>query len=250
MIVQEFIFLFVLGFLGNLIGTLAGGAGLITIPAMMLSGFPVHLSIGVNKFASVVACLANVLQIIRGKLISEKTLISAAVFGIIGGIVGGIIASNMEEQTLNVVVIILLFFALVLTIVRKPTELKDNRGLQHSSPLIQKVLTYMIAVYDGFFGPGAATLAIIAFLQRGYRYIEAVHLTRIILLGSNAGAMIIFWESGFINWNYAIPLALGSIVGARVGFRVLPKISQEAARIVLMIISILLIIQILFKMII
>ncbi|WP_339063465.1 sulfite exporter TauE/SafE family protein [Tepidibacillus marianensis] len=74
--------------------------------------------------------------------------------------------------------------------------------------------------------------------------IQSVHRTRLLIFGSNIDALVIYFHTGFINWNYAIPLTLGSIVGAQIGFKVLPKIPQHIARIILMLITILLIFQI------
>lgn len=241
------IFLFLIGLSGSFIGALAGGGGLITLPAMMLVGIPVQFGIGANKFSFFCASLANTIQILKEKRLPKKILFSGTILGAAGGVTGGLVTANVEEKILNIVVFFLLSFALVMTAVKKPVEQEEENCPPKESTLKQKILTFLIGVYDGGFGPGSATLGIMMFMYRGYQYIHSVHLTRMLVMGSCTGAMIVFWRSGFINWNYVIPLTMGSIIGAQAGFQLLPKISQKTAKTLLMIITILLIVQIFIK---
>lgn len=243
----EILFFFILGILANFIGTLVGGGGLITLPAMMLFGIQVQFGISLNKFASCLAASTNVLQIIRQNQIRRKTLFGVASLAFAGGICGALVTSNIDEKVLNILVIFLLSFALLITMLKRPPEQENTEGAVEKTSLLQRLLTYCLGVYDGGFGPGSSTLAIMMFLQRGYKYVHSVHLTRTLIVGSNAGALLIYLNNGFLNWNQAIPLGLGSIVGAQLGFLVLPKISQKAAKVILMVITILLIIQIIIK---
>jgi uncharacterized membrane protein YfcA len=79
---KESIFLFLLGLSGSFIGTLAGGGGLVTLPAMMLFGIPAHFGIGANKFSFVCATSFNVIQIFKEKLIAAKVLFSGTIVGL------------------------------------------------------------------------------------------------------------------------------------------------------------------------
>jgi uncharacterized membrane protein YfcA len=124
-------------------------------------------------------------------------------------LIGGFITSNINEKILNIVVIVLLSFALFVTMLKKPAQEDGQSHPRENSSLIQKTLSFFIAVYDGGFGPGSSTLGIMMFIHRGYRYMEAVYLTRMLILGSASGAMIVFWKNGFINWYYVIPLTVG-----------------------------------------
>ncbi|NLI92122.1 MAG: sulfite exporter TauE/SafE family protein [Peptococcaceae bacterium] len=247
MVLKDSIFLFSIGLSGSFIGSLAGGGGLITLPAMMLFGIPVQFGIGANKFSFLCASITNTIQILKEKRIPKKILFSGTVLGAAGGFTGGLVTSNIEEKILNIAVLFLLSFALVMTVIKKPKEQEDENSPPEKSTLKQKILTFFIGVYDGGFGPGSATLGIMMFMHRGYQYIQSVHLTRMLVMGSCTGAMIVFLENGFINWNYVIPLTMGSIIGAQIGFQILPKISQKTAKTLLMIITVLLIVQIFLK---
>jgi uncharacterized membrane protein YfcA len=249
MVWRESIFLFLIGLSGSFIGAIVGGGGLITLPAMMLLGIPAQFGIGANKFSFFCASMANTIQILKEKRLARKTLFSGTILGAAGGITGGLVTANIEEKALNIMIFFLLSFALVITNVKKPAEQENENSPPEESTLKQKILTFFIGVYDGGFGPGSATLGIMMFMHRGYQYIQSVHLTRMLIMGSCTGAMLVYLKGGFINWNYVFPLTIGTIIGAQTGFQLLPKISQKTAKILLMVITVLLIVQILIKII-
>ena len=80
-------------------------------------------------------------------------------------------------------------------------------------------------------------------MKKHYSYLQSVQLTRVLIFGSCAGAFIIFYQTGFLQWQYAIAMAIGSIIGSQIGLLVLPKIPFKIAQILLIVIIVLLIIQ-------
>ena len=90
-----------IGILGSFIGTLAGGGGLITLPAMILLGIPIHFSIATNKFSSGIASLSNLLVLLKIKELNIKIIFPYIISSIIGGGFGAIITANLPEKWLN-----------------------------------------------------------------------------------------------------------------------------------------------------
>ncbi|WP_339063466.1 TSUP family transporter [Tepidibacillus marianensis] len=121
MVSTNAIIIFFIGLVGAFIGTLVGGGGLITLPAMLLFQIPVQTGIGTNKFSSGIAALSNVISIVRNKLIDGKVVAVTVLLGIAGGITGALVTTNIDEQILNGIVIFLLVFALAITILKKIT---------------------------------------------------------------------------------------------------------------------------------
>ena len=243
----EWVIIFFIGVAGSFVGNLVGGGGVITLPAMLIFNIPVQTGIGTNKFSFAVGTFSNVISIVRSGKIHAKIMLSLFIMGILGGITGGLITSNLNERVLNILVVILLIFALFITILKKP--IPDNTqevGIENET-ILQKFYSYLIGFYDGGFGPGSSTLAIIMFMHRGTHYVHSVYMARVLIFGSNIGSLLIYSNSGFINWYYAIPLTFGSIVGAQIGFWLLPKIPLHIARTIIMVITVLLIIQIMVK---
>jgi len=247
----EYLFFVCTGFLGNFVGTMVGGGALITLPAMMLFGVPVHTGIGVNKFATIVTGCANSWRLITEKRISKYNFLFTAILGFTGGLTGALITANTDAKILNWFVIILLTFSLAISFMKAPKKTSSDPqedSLRRFSPRT-KLIVFGISIYNGGFGPGAGTLSIMTLLRRGYPYIGAVHHTWLLIATGCLGAFGIFLQHGFINWHYAIPLSIGGIIGAQAGFLALPYVPQRAVRVGLAVVSLLLIIQTFFKVI-
>ncbi|TQR34276.1 sulfite exporter TauE/SafE family protein [Lysinibacillus sphaericus] len=236
-----------IGIIAAFIGTLAGGAGLITIPAMMLVGIPIQTGIATNKFSSGVAALSSIFYLLYHKELRLVSIMKYVAVAIAGGVCGALLTVSISEKTMNIIACMLLIFALFITLKNKKwTVSSEEIDIKHSNKLWQP---FLIAVYDGGFGPGSSTFSILHFLRYHYSYIKAVQLTRVLIFGSCTGAFIVFYQTGFIQWHYAMAMAIGSIIGSQLGLLILPKIPIKIAKILLIIIISLLLIQVAIKII-
>ncbi|GIM47963.1 hypothetical protein DNHGIG_35120 [Collibacillus ludicampi] len=191
---QEWILLFLIGLFASFLGTLAGGGALITIPAMMLFGLPVQIGVATNKFSSGIASFSSVVTLIKQKAITLKQTLRYVFVAIVGGFVGAFFTSHVNEKTMNQVAIGLLIFVLLISI-RKWNWEDQKQAL--STKKMDLFWTFLIAIYDGGFGPGSSTFGILHYIKLTGAYIQAVHLTRILILGSCVGAFIIFYHTGY-----------------------------------------------------
>ncbi len=236
-----------IGIIAAFIGTLAGGAGLITIPAMMLVGIPIQTGIATNKFSSGIAALSSIFCLLYHKELRLAAIMKHVAVAIVGGVCGALLTVSISEKTMNIIACMLLIFALFITLKnREWTVSSEENDTQHSNKLWNP---FLIAVYDGGFGPGSSTFSILHFLRYHYSYIKAVQFPRVLIFGSCTGAFIVFYQTGFIQWPYAIAMAIGSIIGSQLGLLILPKIPIKVAKILLIIIISLLLIQVALKII-
>lgn len=236
-----------IGIFAAFIGTLAGGGGLITIPAMMLVGIPIQTSIATNKFSSGIAALSSIFYLLYHQELRLTSIIKYVAVAIAGGICGALLTVSMSEKTMNIIACILLIFTLFITLKnREWTVSSEENDTKHNNRLWQP---FLIAAYDGGFGPGSSTFSILHYLRYHYSYIKAVQLTRVLIFGSCTGAFLVFYQTGFIQWEYAIAMAIGSIIGSQLGLLVLPKIPIKAAKILLIVIISSLLIQVAKKII-
>lgn len=245
---EFFIILILIGIVSAFIGTLAGGGGLITLPAMMLVGVPIQTGIATNKFSSGIAACTSVFYLMRNKQVSTKTILMNVSIAFIGGITGALITSSISETNMNIIALILLVFAFITTITNKKWASEDNKNKMLTKKR-SYLIPYFVAVYDGGFGPGSSTFAILHYMGRNETYLKAVQLTRVLILGSCFGAFLVFYNTGFIQWNYAIAMAIGSAIGSQIGLLALPHIPIKVAKMLLVSIIILLIGQVGYKLI-
>lgn len=247
---KHLIILFLIGIVSSFVGTLAGGGGLITLPAMMLTGIPIQTSIATNKFSSGVAAFSSVFYLIRRKHLGIETIIKILFAAFIGGIGGALLTAHISEKSMNRIAVILLFFALAVTLKNRDwietTRADENKS---SNKIWRTLVPFFIAAYDGGFGPGSSTFGILYYMKNHHTYLKAVQLTRVLIFGSCAGGFIVFYQTGFLQWPYAIAMAIGSSIGAQIGLLVLPRVPLKAAKTLLTSIICLLITQMVFKII-
>jgi uncharacterized protein len=155
-----------IGIVSSFIGTLAGGGGLITLPAMMLVGIPIQIGIATNKFSSGVAALTSVSYLLKNKHLSGKTIVMNVCIALVGGVSGALITSSMTEQSMNIIALVLLIFAFIVTLKNKQWVSSVKETDKDTSSIISNIIPFFIAAYDGGFGPGSSTFGILYYMHR------------------------------------------------------------------------------------
>ncbi|MEO4052921.1 TSUP family transporter [Solibacillus sp. CAU 1738] len=232
--------LFIIGLFGNLIGTLAGGGGLITLPTMLLLGMPVHSAIGANKVSNTISTLSSFYTVFRRQEITIAEAGPIVLLCFIGGLVGGLIASLFTGETLTILALCLLIFAFVLSFLGK-TDFGDNITLHLKNRT--RALLISVGIYDGMFGPGSGTLLLYIYAGEKLSYMKAVVLGRVGIFATCFGAAITYVLSGQILWTETIFLMLGSIIGSQAGIILARKVNNQHAKLLLRFITIILIVQ-------
>jgi uncharacterized membrane protein YfcA len=241
---MELIFLFFIGLFATILGTLAGGGGLISLPAMLLLGIPVHSAIGANKFSNTFSSFSSFLVIYKKKQVTTKEALMIIPISLLGGITGGIIASIISEQWMYWIAVFLLGFAFVTSFLKKGNFAgtdKFNLNKQTIGSL------YGIGIYDGVFGPGQGTLMMHFFSYINISYMRAVGLTRVTTFSSCFGAAISYIAAGKLIWPLTFALLLGSLSGAQIGVRLAGIIKKQHISLLLRIVTLALFLQILAK---
>ncbi len=234
------ILLFIIGLFGNLIGTLAGGGGLITLPTMLLFGMPVHSAIGANKVSNTISTLSNFYTAFRRKEITILEARPIVLLCFIGGLFGGLIASLFSGETLTIIALCLLIFAFILSFLGK-TDFGENVTFELKKRT--RALLFSVGIYDGLFGPGSGTLLLYIYAHEKISYMKAVVLGRVGIFATCFGAAIVYVLSGQILWVETLFLMLGSIIGSQIGIVVARKINNQHAKLLLRLITAILIVQ-------
>ena len=240
------VLLFIIGFFGNLIGTLAGGGGLITLPTMLLIGMPIHSSIGANKVANTVSTFTNVVASLRRKDIRLQEVKWLLLLCFFGGLFGGASASYFTEETLHWIAISLLIFAFLLSFFGT-TDFGDKTSFTLTPKT--SALLFGVGTYDGLFGPGSGTLLLYSFANAKLQYYKAVVYGRVGIFATCFGAAIMYVANGHILWGETFALMVGSVIGSFFGMRLAKKINAKIAKLLLRFITALLIVQLLLEMI-
>jgi hypothetical protein len=237
-------------FIAGLVDAIAGGGGLISVPAYLVAGLPPHIALGNNKMSSFFGTLFSTFRYFKHNMIDLPVAVSSAVFALIGSNLGTRSVLSLNPDFLNYILIFLLPVITIFTLINK------NMGINNHSHLIvlKKRIFYaiiaglVIGFYDGFFGPGTGSFLILIFtVLMKYDFRVANGNTKVINLASNAAALITFIINGKILFAIGIPAAIFGIAGNLVGSQHVIKKGNKLIRPIFIAIFILLFIKIVWE---
>jgi uncharacterized membrane protein YfcA len=203
------------------IDAIAGGGGLLTVPALLAAGLPPHLALGTNKGQSVFGSFAAMLRFARAGLISPARARVAFPLGLLGSLAGAALVLAVPPATLRPLVLVLLAAAALFVGLRRGrSEARAAAGARprHGGTLAAGLVALVIGAYDGFFGPGTGTFLIVAsvaFLGDGLA--EASAAAKVVNFASNLAAVALFATRGLVLWQVALPMAAGQWCGGWLG---------------------------------
>jgi uncharacterized membrane protein YfcA len=225
--------------LAGTVDAIAGGGGLITLPALLAAGLPPHLALGTNKGQSVWGSCAALVSFWRADKVDRSSAPVAFVLGFGGSLVGAQLVLWVAPQTLRPLVIGLLIGAAVLLVVKKPSREQDTGGsTERRRAWIVAGLALAIGAYDGFFGPGTGTFLIVGFVALcGMSMVRATANAKVVNFASNLAAVAMFAGNSSIAWKVALPMAGGQLVGGVIGARMAMKGGAKLIRIMVLLVS-------------
>ena len=217
--ITKIIFLCIAGFLASFVDSIAGGGGLISIPAFMLAGLPPHMVLGTNKFSATAGSFTSSLKFIKSGKANFKLLKYLIPFTFLGAILGVKAVLNIDQKFLTGLVLVLIMFIGVYTFFSKSLGLEDKfYGLTKKSVIYGIILALSLGFYDGFFGPGTGSFLIFGLISIfGFNFVSSSANARILNFISNVTALVLFALNGKIDYTLGIPVALFMIIGAKMG---------------------------------
>lgn len=239
---------FAVGFAG-FVDSIAGGGGTISIPAYILTGLPVHTALGCNKFSGSCGTTLTVLKFWKNGAINIPVALIAAVTSFVGSYIGTSVALMIPDHTLTKVLIFVLPTAAVLMSVKRNLGYTDTSYTIRGKKRIcyASIIGLLIGSYDGMFGPGTGTFAIIAFAWlMKFDLKKASGNAKILNLASNYASFITFAMAGSVIYQIAIPAAICGIIGNYAGSHVALKKGASFIRPMILIVLAMLLLKLLF----
>jgi uncharacterized membrane protein YfcA len=223
------------------VDAIAGGGGLITVPALLTAGLPPVEVLGTNKGQSVWGSAAALVTFWRAGRVDKKQAALTFPLGLAGSMVGAAIVSALDKQLLRPIVIGMLIGAAVLLVIKKPTRDQD---VPQSKPLIAAALALAVGAYDGFFGPGTGTFLIVGFVTLcGRSLVHASADAKVVNFASNLAAVIVLGYHGYIHWDIALPMAGGQLLGGIIGAHFAMRGGDRVVRILVLCVSLTLVVR-------
>ncbi|KIQ03274.1 MULTISPECIES: TSUP family transporter [Pseudomonas] len=203
------------------IDTLAGGGGLITIPAMLLMQVPPVQAIATNKLQGTFGTLASTLTLMRRRQVTWDDIKAACLSSFMGASLGAAAIQFVDASVLDLLIPIVLV-SIGLYFLLAPSAGTVERKPRMGSGLYRSCIVPLIGFYDGFFGPGTGSLFSLAEVAlRGRNLVRATASAKGMNLASNMASLVVFIIGGKVLWILGGTMAIGQVIGAYLGSLVL-----------------------------
>ncbi|MFD1805956.1 TSUP family transporter [Pasteurella oralis] len=209
--------LFLVAFVAGFIDAIAGGGGLITIPALLMTGVPPALALGTNKLQACGGSFSASLYFLRQRAVnlSEVWLILLMTFigASLGTILIQLVDSTMIKKALPFLILAIGFYFLL-----TPKLGDEDSQKRISYNMFAFSAGVGIGFYDGFFGPGTGSLLSLAFVMLlGFNLTKATAHAKVLNFTSNLASLIFFFIGGQIIWSVGLAMMVGQFIGANLG---------------------------------
>jgi len=204
------------GFAAGFVDAIAGGGGLLTLPALALAGLDPVAAVATNKLAGTIGTGSAALAFWRkGKI--EAAMTPAALAAALGAALGAL-ALPFAPRALLAAALPLVLIAVALYFALAPNLTEARREARLSLAGFAAWLAPAIGFYDGVFGPGAGSFYMIGLVVlAGFGLTRALAGARFANFGSNAGSLAIYALTGHILIPAGLAMGAGAFLGARLG---------------------------------
>ncbi|MDO8984614.1 TSUP family transporter [Cypionkella sp.] len=224
-------------FVAGFVDAIAGGGGLISVPALLLSGASPIEALATNKLQGSFGAGTAVLAYARAGHVKPLDQLGMAALAAMAGGMGALVAHLMPAEVLRVIMPVVLV-AVALFFAFKP-GLSDLDRVERIKPAVFTFTAVpLIAGYDGFFGPGTGSFFMLAFVMlAGFGVLKATAHTKMLNFASNIGSLAVFAWSGAMWWGVGLAMAVGQVAGAALGARLAMRIGARLIKPLLVVTS-------------
>ena len=241
-------------FLAGLIDGISGGGGIISLPAYLLTGMPLSMAYGCNKMQSFLGTSASLAKYAKSGLVDLRPALIACVSAILGSMVSTNIMFYLNDDVKKIIVMVAMAFIITLTLLVSRFHLEGREMTKLTLTPTRVVLCLLcgllLGLYDGFFGPGCGTIALMLFsLIFGYDMRVATGNGKVIIVVSNLIALVSYIAKGSIIYAIAIPASIANILGSYIGAHLAVKNGKRLVKWVLYLVAAVLVVQAILKLI-
>jgi len=222
--------------IAGFVDAIAGGGGLLTLPALMMSGLPPSMVLGTNKGQSVFGSGSALVRFGRSALLDRERARQQVLPALVGAVLGVQLVSQISSELLRPLVMVLLSAVAVFLLVRRaPVDIGPPR---RQPAWVAALVALIFGTYDGFFGPGTGTFLIMAYVALWHDRMDAASANaKVVNFSSNLASAVSFALAGLIVWKVALCMAVGQAVGGHLGAHITIKQGHGLVRLVVVGIS-------------
>jgi len=227
------VFLFSIAIVAGFLDTLAGGGGLITLPALIMSGLPPLSALATNKLQGSVGTATSSFMMFRKHKVRWVDVKYLMLSAFIGSVLGTIAVHLINTELLSLVIpVVLIIIALYFLLMPAAAKFKPGKKVKHWK--YQNVIVPSIGFYDGMFGPGAGSFfSFSGIVFWGHGLLSSVAAAKPLNFSTNIASLMVFLIAGHVVWVVGISMMLGQVIGAWLGSHCLFKLNPDYLRIII-----------------
>ena len=228
--------LFLVALLAGFIDALAGGGGLLTVPALLAAGMTPAQALATNKLQACGGSLSSSLYFIRRKVVNIADQKLNILMTFIGSTSGALLVQYVKSDVLRQILpILVICIGLYFLLMPKLGE-EDRQRRLYGLPFA--LVAGCVGFYDGFFGPGAGSFYALAFVTLcGFNLAKSTAHAKVLNATSNVGGLLLFIIGGKVVWGTGFVMLVGQFLGARMGSRLVLSKGQKLIRPMIVIVS-------------
>lgn len=217
-------------FAAGFVDAIAGGGGLLTIPALLLAGVPPVAAVATNKVQGTLSIISALYTYGRSGMVEWRAGLPMAAMSFAIGIVGALSVHILPKEAIaGLIPVLLIAVALYFGLVRGMGDADRKSRLTRLTFVL--LVVPPIAFYDGFLGPGAGSFYALALIAlQGFGITRTTAMSKLLNGGSNAGSLLLFSIAGSVLWPLGLGMGVCSMLGAQVGSRLAIKQGAKIIR--------------------
>ena len=244
------VFILVAAFSAGFVDAIAGGGGLIQLPALLIS-FPdreVAEVAGTNKLGSIFGTSAAALNYRRNIETDPKLLLAMVLPAFIGSGSGSLLATQISTEQLKIAIVVMLVAVFAYTLAKPDLgKVEVLKGAAKRQRTVGAVAGLTIGFYDGFIGPGTGTLLMIVLVAAlGFAFVGASAIAKVVNVSTNFASILVFGASGSIMWVVGLAVGVCNLAGGIIGSHVAIRRGSDFVRKFYLVVTFALIVRVLF----
>ena len=217
-LIRSYLLVFPLVFLAGLVDAIAGGGGLISLPAYLLAGLPPHLAIATNKMSSCMGTSLSTWRYTRSGYVHLQTALFSIPLAFLGSWAGANLNLMISNEVFQILLLIILPATALLVFRTKRLETQREPYPLKKTCLISGIVAFGVGVYDGFYGPGTGTFLILLLTLVAHLSLsDANGLTKVINLSTNISSLAVYLIHGQVLIPLGFLAGLCNILGNAIG---------------------------------
>ncbi len=212
-------------FAASLLDAVAGGGGLVSLPAYLLAGLPPHNAIATNKLSSSIGTCASTARFIKNGCVDWPTALPSGILALLGSVAGAKLILAIDDNAIRYIMLVLVpVLAFVVLKKRDLAAVELEHVSRRRQLLVICIAALVVGMYDGFYGPGTGTFLLIAYTQLAKLPVRlAAGNVKIANLASNVGSLVVFLIHGQAIILIGLISAVFAIAGHFIGAGLLLK---------------------------